>query len=103
MQKKKKTIVGKMNGSMEFRQKEFRHLNFGNVQIVVEFRNMSKFYYNLDNVDEFLGLSKFLWNCDRVFFCWKFCCPFFIRIWTACMIYIFVLLSTFHRQYDYIF
>jgi hypothetical protein len=31
-------------GKMEFRQKEFRHLKFDNVQIVVEFGHVSKFY-----------------------------------------------------------
>jgi hypothetical protein len=70
---------------MEFRQKEFRHLNFGNVEIVVEFRNMSKFYYNFDNVGEFPELSKFLWNYDRVFFLLE------------------ILLSIFHQNLDSVY
>jgi len=40
-------------GSMEFRQKEIRHLNF-------------------DNIVKFLQLSKFLWNYDRIFFAGNF-------------------------------
>ncbi len=39
---------------MEFRQKEFRHLNFDNVQTVVEFKHVSKFQKNLENVVEIL-------------------------------------------------
>jgi hypothetical protein len=68
-------------GKTEFRQKEFRHLNFDHVQIVVEFGQLSKFYYSFDNVVEFLLLPKFLWNYDNIFFAGYFIVQFSSEFW----------------------
>jgi hypothetical protein len=55
-------------GKSEFRRKEFRQRNFDNVEILLEFRNMSTFYCNFDNIIEILKSSKFLRNYDNKVF-----------------------------------
>ena len=50
---KEALTLGEEIGKMEFRQKEFRHLNFDNVEFLVEFQNFSKFYRHFDNIVEF--------------------------------------------------
>ncbi len=42
------------NDETEFRQLELGHLNFGNVEFTVEFRNFSKFQGSFDSIGEFL-------------------------------------------------
>jgi hypothetical protein len=42
-----------MKGKLELRQLEFGHLNFGNVEFMVEFRNFSNFQRSFDNIAEF--------------------------------------------------
>jgi hypothetical protein len=56
--------------------------NFDNVQVLVEFRNMLKFYCNFGNIVEIPQLSKFLWNYDNYFFCWVFYWPVSVGILT---------------------
>ena len=61
-----------LTGSLEFRQLEFSHLNLDNVEITLEFGQMSKFHCHFDNVGEFPLSSKIPRNYGNNFFCWNF-------------------------------